>query len=127
MGLFGVSAGVLRAPCKGSRKTCFLRGSLSALSFPKLPGDVKDLTSSRNYYTCATLRVPDTKRKSTLTYFWNSHRAPGFSLSFLFLDSKVGSVVTKVRVGFLLCLSPDSDGSGGRKALNESDAVYRGA
>ena len=27
------------------------------------------------------------------------------------LDSKVGSVVTKVCVGFLLCLSPDSDGS----------------
>ena len=33
------------------------------------------------------------------------------SLSFLILDSKVGSVVTKVCFVFLLWLSPDSDGS----------------
>ena len=45
------------------------------------------------------------------TYFWNSHRAPGFSLSFLFLDSKVGSVVPKVCVAFLVWFSLDSDGS----------------
>ena len=52
--------------------------------------------------------TPRGKHSNVLLEFSSSS---WLSLSFLILDSKVGSVVTKVCVGFLLCLSPDSDGS----------------